>query len=84
MYSSRFQFPEPVSDSRLLKNSCRLKLDLLAFGNDDDPPGTITVGYMLEGELTLKPDDNPTDVFSLIAAFRAAQAEKGGGNEIQS
>lgn len=81
MYSNRFSFPEPVSDSRLLKNSCRLKLDFMAFNSDDDPPGTISVGYTLEGELTLKPDDNPADVFSLIAAFRAAQAEKGGDHE---
>lgn len=85
MFSSRFSSPEPVNDSRLLKNSCRLKLDFYSHLPDDgDPPGTVYVGYTLEGDMKLKPDESAGDVLGLIAAFRAAQAEKGGSHEANS
>lgn len=86
MFANRFSIPDrPVE---VLKHSYRLKLDLLCFHdggpNGETPPGTIEAGYTIEGQITIKPGEDDRFLSQLVAAFRAAQSEKGGGHEANS
>lgn len=87
MFASRFSFPDGPVDAEILKNSYRLKLDLLCFRGGDaegDPPGTIEAGYTIEGQVTIKPGDDDRFLSQLVAAFRTAQRAKGGCDECNS
>jgi hypothetical protein len=83
MYS-RFSFPEPVNDSRLLTNSWRLKLDLVQSFDEDAAPGTVSANYELHGCITVAPGGSLCEVLALLNGFCAAQADKGGDHECTS
>ncbi len=83
MFNNRFSLPLPEIETQILKNSYRLKLDLFCSRllDDDATSGTIACGFTIEGEFNIKPGDDGRPLQTLIRAFRAAQAEKGGGHE---